>query len=592
MPNNTQSVTAENLAAGDGADGWLDRAGRSALHDFVNGLRRSEAINQHTLRSLLTANANTEFGLNHHFTEALDSIRPVEAYKARVPLQTYSDVEPFIDRIARHEPNILTAEPVEFFAGTAGTTAQLKRIPRTKASRELSMRYIAMLSRGAIQRELPGGMAALQGRGINLMSGAGSTFSRPGEIPTFASTNSGIKHIRQHIPRLWTSPALVYELTDIPSALYLHALFGLYDPAVSYLSSIFATHLTVWFDLIERNLEQLLADISSGTISSRLSLDRTSQRKLAQSLKPDPNRAEFIAKAFEGGTQGIIPRLWAKCEYISTITTGSFSAALPRLRWLTGDRIPLYSNAYSSSEGIVGVQIEMDRADYLLANGAAHYEFIPEAGFDAAQPPTLQIKDLQVGEYYEVVISTNSGLYRYRLGDVIQVTEFREATPVFRFSYRRGTVLNMVGEKTTEEHVRTAVRRACMKHLSNSITPHAYAIAPSNNNGFNQYEFFFELDAESSVEDRQLQRLASTLERELYQANPCYLSICRQRGLLDPLRVTFVRPGALTGIGSCDSNDSRNTEFNQTKLPPLLWRPQMLDHARSRAWHSTMATVT
>merc|ERR1711934_359227 len=92
----------------------------------------------------------------------------------------------------------------------------------------------------------------------------------------------------------------------------------------------------------------------------------------------------------------------------------------------------------------------------------AFYEFIEEENISKEQPETLLISELEVGKNYELVLTTASGFYRYRVGDVITVTSCipsKPDIPLFKVLYRTGSILDAYGEKTTEEHVETALKR-------------------------------------------------------------------------------------------------------------------------------------
>ncbi len=84
---------------------------------------------QAVLKRILSSNAATVFGQEHHFAR-IDS---VEAYQNLVPLRTYEEFKPYIDRIAEGELQVLTSEPSRQFALTSGSTQAAKLIPCTKA---------------------------------------------------------------------------------------------------------------------------------------------------------------------------------------------------------------------------------------------------------------------------------------------------------------------------------------------------------------------------------------------------------------------------------------------------------------------------
>jgi len=64
---------------------------------------------------------------------------------------------------------------------------------------------------------------------------------------------------------------------------------------------------------------------------------------------------------------------------------------------------------------------------------------------------TLFAEDTEVGKLYELVVTNHSGLYRYRMGDVVKIARFHNTCPVVEFQYRQGQILNVRAEKTSEK---------------------------------------------------------------------------------------------------------------------------------------------
>lgn len=81
------------------------------------------------LQRILASNENCDFGRGHHFRE----ITSFETYQQRVPVRTYEDFEPYIERIAEGSPEVLTAQPVQQFGLTSGSTQASKLVPYTKS---------------------------------------------------------------------------------------------------------------------------------------------------------------------------------------------------------------------------------------------------------------------------------------------------------------------------------------------------------------------------------------------------------------------------------------------------------------------------
>src|SRR5207302_3642982 len=69
----------------------------------------------------------SDFAKQHDFS----LIKTVQDYQQAVPLRRYEDYQPWIDRIAAGEKNVLTTDPVELLEPTSGSSAATKLIPYT-----------------------------------------------------------------------------------------------------------------------------------------------------------------------------------------------------------------------------------------------------------------------------------------------------------------------------------------------------------------------------------------------------------------------------------------------------------------------------
>jgi hypothetical protein len=92
----------------------------------------------------------------------------------------------------------------------------------------------------------------------------------------------------------------------------------------------------------------------------------------------------------------------------------------------------------------------------MLAIHTSYYEFIPEEELDAIKPITLTCRELEAGKRYGIVITTPSGLYRYDIKDIIEVTGFYRNTPLITFVRKSGEMTNITGEKLHANQVITA----------------------------------------------------------------------------------------------------------------------------------------
>ena len=110
----------------------------------------------------------------------------------------------------------------------------------------------------------------------------------------------------------------------------------------------------------------------------------------------------------------------------------------------------------------------------LMLDYGIYYEFIPESFWNDEQPKTLAIHEVALEERYEIVISTNGGLWRYRTGDVVQFTSLSPFR--IKVAGRTSYSINLVGEELMESHVQQVLPRICKQH---NAEIEEYTIGPS-----------------------------------------------------------------------------------------------------------------
>jgi hypothetical protein len=146
------------------------------------------------------------------------------------------------------------------------------------------------------------------------------------------------------------------------------------------------------------------------------------------------------------------------------------------------------------------------------------YEFIDPRG------DTWLTHELQTGETYEVIVTTAGGLWRYRLGDLVEVDGFVADTPSLRFLGRGNSVSDLCGEKLAETFVTRAIETAC---AAVGFSTHFAMLAPdAEDTGRWSYALF--------VEGTAPLELPALLDTEL-RKNPHY-ALCRDLGQLGPPR--------------------------------------------------------
>jgi hypothetical protein len=521
----------------------LATAGRVALARFRRRLPRAGALNARALRDVLALNGGTDFGRRYGLASVLRAGPELPAaYRAAVPLMTYDDLLPYVRRVELGEANVLTADPVTMLGGSAGTTGEPKRIPRTARVHDQHFQLAVLAEHGVVVAGIPG--AAEARRGISLMSSRGPR-SPEGAAPgpaVVAGPQAGMARLGRLMHWLYCSPAPVFAVRDATTSLYLHALFGLRDAGALFIKTPFAPQVTAWLEFCNHQLDELVRDLADGTLARGLALSAAERDAIGRYLHPAPNRARFVAGQFAQGLEAIIPRLWPRMAYVRTVTSGAFALSLPRLRWLAGPNLPIQSGCHASSEGLLGLNLRTDGAAlYTLAVGAGYFEFLPTRFAKGALETLDCLEDLQVGPDYELVLTGSAGLYRYRLGDVVRIVGWDHAAPVFEFLYRRGTLLNLVGEKTTEAHTSAALVSAMQRH--GNLVLRDYTVAGAMEAGIGRYTFYLELSGQD-VLPADLPRLAAAVDEALGAANPYYRDSGREARRLERPRLCLVRRGS------------------------------------------------
>jgi GH3 auxin-responsive promoter len=522
------------------------------LRGFEHDARRARAVNDETLRRILTRNSNCEIGRRYGFSTLA---RKPGAFRGAVPLVRWADVAADVDRVARGERGVLCSEPVIFFSLSSGTTGASKYIPNTASSFAFQRRYYTGLCPAVPATRVPFADGPYQG--ITLLSAAGATQRTAGGIPVALASANGLSRVKRIVPYLWTSPWTVFEVADLDASWYLHALFGLRARTAKFLNAVFAPHLVAWVGFVQARFEVLLRDLADGSISADLHLTVSQRSALEAALRPDPSRAAEVERAAAPGFDGFVRRAWPFLRYASAVITGPFAAALPRLRGHLGD-LPIYTTCLSASEGMLGLNIDLDRPEhYVLCNGCAYFEFIPVDQADRDQPSTCTVGEVQEGECYELSLTNYAGLYRYRLGDVVEVVGFHHEAPVMAFRYRMGSVIDLVGEKTSEEQALAAVKQVVGEAGLVDYAAFGDALATPP-----RYVVFIE-----ASEDHQGSISSDRLDAALSTKNPAYAAYRAGGHRLGPPTVRIVRTGAFRALEQRRLVATPGLARNQLKTP-------------------------
>lgn len=196
-----------------------------------------------------------------------------------------------------------------------------------------------------------------------------------------------------------------------------------------------------------------------------------------------------------------------------------------------------FVEVYNASEGYFGTQLETGVEDMiLLLDNGVFYEFIPMDLIDSENPPVYTLEEVQTGINYALIISTNAGLWRYKIGDTIQFTSTNPYR--IKISGRTQQFVNAFGEEVMVANTDKALAMTC-RQLEVSVEE--YTVAPIYFNGKSKggHEWIVEFDETP----RNLQRFAYVLDKNLQKVNSDYEAKRYKNIALECLQIHAVPKG-------------------------------------------------
>ncbi|KAJ4975100.1 hypothetical protein NE237_000206 [Protea cynaroides] len=398
-------------------------------------------------------------------------------YTSLVPLASHADLEPYIHRIADgNSTPILTQQPITTLSLSSGTTeGRQKYVPFTRHSSQTTLQ-IFRLAGAYRSRVYPIGEG---GRILEFIYSSRQFQTKGGLKVGTATTHyyaSEEFRIKQMKTKSFTcSPKEVISGGDYKQSTYCHLLLGLvYSDQVEFITSTFAYSIVHAFISLEDLWKDICKDIREGTLSSKITIE-SMRKAVLDILSPNPSLASNIEEKCKKLEMlnwfSVIPKLWPNAKYVYSIMTGSMQPYMKKLRHYSGD-LPLVSADYGSTESWIGVNVDPssppENVTFAVIPTFSYFEFIPlyrqnkdftSTVYDFIEADPVPLTQVKVGQEYEVVLTTFTGLYRYRLGDVVEVAGFYKGTPKLNFICRRKLILTVNIDKNTEKDLQLVVER-------------------------------------------------------------------------------------------------------------------------------------
>jgi len=376
---------------------------KKRFHQIDLFLKYPINVQEELLQHLLAKAKNTEIGKKYDFS----SINTYREFADRIPVSNYEDNEPLIERARRGETNIFWPTPIKWFAKSSGTTnAKSKFIPVSDDSLE-HCHYAASKDLLCMYLNNNPDSQLFVGKGLRI-GGSKELYRENG---TVYGDLSAI--LIDNMP-FWA------EFSSTPkNEISLMAEWETKMQAI--------VNETIWENVTS------LAGVPSWMLVLLNKVMETTGKENLFDIWPN------LEVYFHGGVSFE--------PYIE-----QYNKVLPKENFR-------YYEIYNASEGFFAIQDRNANKELLLMlDYGIFYEFIPMDQYGTPSEKIISLADVEVNKNYAIVITTNAGLWRYKIGDTVRFTSIDP----FRIKVTGRTKhhINAFGEELIIENAEAALRKA------------------------------------------------------------------------------------------------------------------------------------
>lgn len=390
---------------------WLWASGNLVeAKRFASALHNPEETQTAWLRRRLAADADSEFGRAHDFP----AIRNARDFARKVPLREWQDFSPWIERIRAGEKHILGTEPVSHLAPTSGSSGTRKLIPFTPSLHQSFAIAVGAWMSDLARRE-PGILLGLAYWSISPLTDDDKENERGAVRVGFADDADYLGGWQARLAR-WAMavPPEIRHEKDMDAFWFRTAACLLARQDLRLISVWHPSFLDLILRAAVRDWDRILATLPK-------------------------HRAAELGRAGPDAPVAWWPAL-------RVISCWGEQAAAPGMSALARK----FPACFVQAKGLLATEAVVTipwRRQYPLAIRSHFFEFLSETG------DIFLSHELERGKSYEVIVTNGGGLWRYRLGDMVECTGFCERTPALRFLGRAGNVSDLCGEKLSEPFV-------------------------------------------------------------------------------------------------------------------------------------------
>ena len=509
-----------------------------------------EVTQLRVLQDILKSAENTEFGRKMGFAE----IRTVDAFRKRVPISDYSQVAAEIDRLKAGTADIFFDGPAASFIATSGSTGVPKLLPESKNG-ELVKGLVSQIRAILLLMLAPEVMTP--GKKVLAIANPSEYGKTEGGIPIGSASGQAAKDMPTEMlkkmvlpPEMMMAKELSNEATD-----YLTIRYALEEKNLVGVVCSNIAHFNILLKKMNGSAADLLEDIRAGQISSKISLDGALREKLVSKLSPNPERATELKTILEDKKTLDVAAIWPEFSVVSCWMSASAAKIVADIKKNLPTTVKFLEWGYGASEGKFNIPDKAQDPAGLLALFGYFFEFLPVGTEDNK---TVLAHELKKGGYYQLIITSYSGLYRYNMKDIVYVSDMNNQTPRVVFVCKDSERLDIENLKLMIYEIEGSIQ--VVSAQQNQEIRFFQILLDAD-----QRKLVFMLEPCSETLDGELFRAA--LDKSLMADNQDYRKL-RNDNILAAPEVLVMQDGYRDSLFTRSIMPGKNV--NQTKLPTIV----------------------
>ena len=490
---------------------------KKSYKDFVSNIKSKSKIRKTQVKILLEilkTNKNTEYLKNFEtgsqILNAENEKELIEKFQNKIPIVNYEDIKEFVEKEKSGENNVLLSDKIKLFELTSGSTSDVKYIPYTEKFLKSYMNGVFAWIYNLYQnnKRLFFGSSYWSVSPILKREAVTSGGIRVGieDDTSYFDKVSGF-----FLNKLFTVPKEIKNIQNMEDFLLITAVFLLLSENLAMISVWSPSFLMILLDFIEKNHKVICQIVKSEDLGTEFFADKNlGNKKYFQIIQKKyrklwkKNRSKFLINYFEKYEKNILSKndktqnleiteknneneimaenknletksgnkivenfvdysvIWEKLSLVSCwADSDSYEIFIKLKEKLNFDKkntnLKFQGKGLMSTECIVSFPLENVKNGSVAAYNSFFYEFIQVSDDKLENRSPKLLDELELGERYCVVVTTNAGLYRYNTNDIVEVTGFYHKIPIVKFVGRINNFSDIVGEKLKNSFVEKQV---------------------------------------------------------------------------------------------------------------------------------------